>query len=72
MDEGDVAQHVVCLFLLEYNNAIGSKPICNQACTHNFQHYLRDQIDILWEETGVRENMGVARSGGGGGFATTL
>ena len=64
LDEGDVAQHVACLFLLEYGN--GSKPICNQACTHNCQHYLRYQIDILWEEmTGVRENMGTARSGGG-------
>jgi len=57
------------LFLLEYGN--GSKPICNQAYTHNCQHYLRDQIDILWEEmTGVRENLGTARSGGG--FAMTL
>ena len=63
LDEGDVAQHVACLFLLEYGN--GSNHICNQACTQNCQHYLRYQIDILWEEmTGVRENMGTARSGG--------
>jgi len=48
----DVAQHVACLFLLEHDN--DSKPICNQACTHNCQHCLRNQIDILKTTNGRR------------------
>ena len=71
LDEGDVAQHVACLFLLEYGN--GSKPICNQACIHNCQHYLRYQIDIIWDEmTEWGRTWGQHAQGGGGGFATTL
>ena len=69
LDEGDVAQHVACFFLLEYGN--GSKPICNQACTHNCQHYLRYQIDILWEEmTEWRGEHGDSMLEGG--YVTTL
>ena len=47
-NEGYVAKNVACKFLQEYDN--GSKPITNQACTHNCQHYFCNQIDVCQEE----------------------
>jgi len=44
LDKVYVLKLVLCKFFPEYGNAI-----CNQACSHNCQHYFRNEISVLQE-----------------------